>query len=324
MAQASILDQIQAFQGKFKLEEYSGFEDVLDSGRCLTEIKSFMKLVQDCPNLLIFTDGKQLVDEFCELVNHEDVWHLAEIVVPFFRLSKLENDGYLEADGADHTCLNYILNRLDRFDRLPPPPIDMHTFTNEQDMLQRRIESYFTYIGSAGVGMDPTPEKKRMVKDLLEMFDSIPGQQDDHPSTHVTEKQKELFERGWKETVTQATYTEGKGKPAGESVAQATYTKRQGKPAGTARGKGKQKQITNSGGKGPLSRYNSLKIKETPDAPVVRRQAKQKEEYRDDSFIELDDMDRSSSEFEDDYDMYENNDDDRLDSSSGATDDEEL
>ncbi|KAL8799107.1 MAG: hypothetical protein Q9182_006140 [Xanthomendoza sp. 2 TL-2023] len=317
MAQVPILDHIQAFQGKFKLEEYSGFEDVLDSGRCLTEIKNFMKLVQDCPNLLIFTDGKQLVDEFCELVNHEDVWHLAEIVVPYFRLSKLEN--YLEEDGADHTCLNYILNRLDRFDRLPPPPIDMHTFTNEQDMLQRRIESYFTYLGSAGAGIDPTPEKKRMVKDLLEMFD----RQQDDPSTHRTEKRKELSERGRKETVAQATYTEEQGKRASKTIAQSIYTKVHGKQTGTARGKGKQKHVTNSGGKEPISRCNSLKIEETLDAPVIRRQAKQKEVYRDDDFIDIDDMDRSSSEFENDGDIDDHN-DGGLDSSSGETDDKEL
>ena len=71
---------------KFRLEFYNNLQEPSDSARCLDEIERFMVLVED--NAL--EDPKPVIMEFCDFVEHDDVWHLATMVVPQFRYSRLE------------------------------------------------------------------------------------------------------------------------------------------------------------------------------------------------------------------------------------------
>ena len=66
----------------------------LDAARFQHTVMEFMDLVR---NTVIgeLSDGsknevRQLVDEFCRFVNDKEVWHLAQMVIPEFRSSLVE------------------------------------------------------------------------------------------------------------------------------------------------------------------------------------------------------------------------------------------
>lgn len=82
------MEQAEAFRGKFDLQFYNNLQASLDAAQCQRTILDFMALVRD--DAFDSLGGGQLVKDFCGLVNHKDVWHLAEMVVPEFRMSKAE------------------------------------------------------------------------------------------------------------------------------------------------------------------------------------------------------------------------------------------
>ncbi|KAI4148226.1 MAG: hypothetical protein L6R39_002853 [Caloplaca ligustica] len=87
--------------------------------------------------------GGQLVKDFCGLVNHKDVWHLAEMVVPEFRMSKAENDRY---QAQPSTCLIYVFENITQL----PARNDRTLLTTEQDMLRRRYRSMVRVLLTGG------------------------------------------------------------------------------------------------------------------------------------------------------------------------------
>lgn len=77
-----------AFEGKFNLAYYNNLKLPIDSERCQKTVEDFMALVER--NALESQEGLNLMTEFCEFVNHPDVWPLATLVIPQFRLSRVE------------------------------------------------------------------------------------------------------------------------------------------------------------------------------------------------------------------------------------------
>lgn len=57
----------------------------LDAARFQHNVMEFMSLIRNSDRSNDI--NQQLVDEFCEFVDDKEVWHLAQMVVPEFRLS---------------------------------------------------------------------------------------------------------------------------------------------------------------------------------------------------------------------------------------------
>ncbi|KAL8664749.1 MAG: hypothetical protein Q9202_002751 [Teloschistes flavicans] len=127
------MDQVMAFEGKFNLAYYNNLKLPVDSERCQKTVEDFMALVER--NAVESQEGLNLMKEFCELVNHQDVWPLATLVVPQFRLSRVENKEDQARAGGDFTCLNIVLEHIDRL----PARTDKHVLATEQDMLRQRF-----------------------------------------------------------------------------------------------------------------------------------------------------------------------------------------
>ena len=53
-------------------------------------MSAFMVLVERNDEALLCTEGFQLMMEFCSMVQHEDVWPLAEMVIFQLRMTKEE------------------------------------------------------------------------------------------------------------------------------------------------------------------------------------------------------------------------------------------
>lgn len=81
------MDEAERFQTDFRLqlEHYHNLNNPLHLGRFQNIVYEFMERVRadafdDAP-------GQELMEEFCDLVDNDHVWHLAETRVPEFRLS---------------------------------------------------------------------------------------------------------------------------------------------------------------------------------------------------------------------------------------------
>lgn len=82
------MDALGVFHEKLQLGYYNGLCEPADAARCQESIRQFMTLIED--NTIQLRRDMQLLKDFCNLVDHDDVWHLAAMVIPQFRLSKAE------------------------------------------------------------------------------------------------------------------------------------------------------------------------------------------------------------------------------------------
>jgi len=78
------MDQADDFRKKFALTGLNINNAIHLSGYQKTVIK-FMDFVRK--NAFRGSEGEELMQRFCIYVNHEKVWHLAEMVVPEFQES---------------------------------------------------------------------------------------------------------------------------------------------------------------------------------------------------------------------------------------------
>lgn len=66
----------------------------LDAARFQQNVMEFMDLVRETTvgdfNDKSNNENRRLVDEFCRFVNDKEVWHLAQMVIPEFRSSLVE------------------------------------------------------------------------------------------------------------------------------------------------------------------------------------------------------------------------------------------
>lgn len=82
------MERVNFSEEKLDLTYFNHVQSPQDVVRCQQTIMEFMDLVEN--NALQDAKGTRLMTDFCGLVNNEDVWHLAKMVVPQFRLSRLE------------------------------------------------------------------------------------------------------------------------------------------------------------------------------------------------------------------------------------------
>lgn len=79
----------ESFHGKFTLKAYNDLKDTPDLARCQRTVEEFMLLVEQ--NAFESHGGEQAMGQFCDFLNkEEEVWHLAESVVPEFRQTRSE------------------------------------------------------------------------------------------------------------------------------------------------------------------------------------------------------------------------------------------
>lgn len=62
----------------------------LDAARFQYNVMEFMDLVRHTVINKLSDTNRQLVEKFCKFVDDKEVWHLAQMVVPEFRLSLME------------------------------------------------------------------------------------------------------------------------------------------------------------------------------------------------------------------------------------------
>ena len=79
------MDRADLFRQRFKLTDHHDLEEPLDAARFMKLVFEFMKDVR--AEVWSGTEGQQLMKEFCDMIQHQEVWHLAQTVVPEFRLS---------------------------------------------------------------------------------------------------------------------------------------------------------------------------------------------------------------------------------------------
>ena len=82
------MEHAKQFVVKFDTGYYNNFLMPEDAAQCQRMIEEFMTLVEQ--NALIGSQGAQIMKQFCTFVQTEDVWHLADMVVPQFRQSRSE------------------------------------------------------------------------------------------------------------------------------------------------------------------------------------------------------------------------------------------
>ncbi|KAL8730677.1 MAG: hypothetical protein Q9166_003869 [cf. Caloplaca sp. 2 TL-2023] len=148
------MEHANVFHGQLQLQGYN-FDDPIEAARCQTNVYEFMQHVYK--NSFKGPEGKTLVDKFCNLVRHKEVCHLAEMVVPEFRMSISENDKDQRDCPGDYRCLNYVLAFLQSKDQLPTRNDGNH-ITTEQALLKARYKYYVKYIMTGGTGfpnLDP-------------------------------------------------------------------------------------------------------------------------------------------------------------------------
>ena len=82
------MDHAAKFRERFSLKKFNNLNDPLDAGRYQHTVFEFMEHVR--LNAFRGSKGEELMRDFCTYVNHEKVWHLAEMVVPEFRVTLTE------------------------------------------------------------------------------------------------------------------------------------------------------------------------------------------------------------------------------------------
>ncbi|KAL8707766.1 MAG: hypothetical protein Q9225_007711 [Loekoesia sp. 1 TL-2023] len=175
------MSQLKSSFDTFDVGRYS-FSDPQQAGQCQKTIEDFMVLVED--NALQSSEGAQSMEEFCKFIEHPNVWHLAEMVVPQLRQSRLENE-QADKDG-DFTCLNYILDHLTRL----PIRNDDHVMTTEQEMLRARFRLWARYVLTAGNSdMDMKPGDEELVEECLPILDAFPNERT-RTKAHTTRMNK--------------------------------------------------------------------------------------------------------------------------------------
>lgn len=81
------MERARALRSSLNIDAYD-FGSVSDVGRYQTVIRSFIALVEQ--DSLLGDEGKQFMDEFCRLMCYREVWFIAEMVIPQFRMSAIE------------------------------------------------------------------------------------------------------------------------------------------------------------------------------------------------------------------------------------------
>lgn len=81
------MDHAETIHERLSVSAYD-LQDLFESTRCQKAIEDFM--LQVSKNAFWNTKGKQLMTEFCEMVDNDVVWHLAEMAVPQFEQSLQE------------------------------------------------------------------------------------------------------------------------------------------------------------------------------------------------------------------------------------------
>lgn len=74
------MEQAKQFLVKFDTGYYNNFLMPEDAAQCQRMIEEFMALVEH--NALTGPEGAQIMQQFCTFVQMDDVWHLADMVVP--------------------------------------------------------------------------------------------------------------------------------------------------------------------------------------------------------------------------------------------------
>ena len=84
------MDNANFFHGKFDLAYYNHLKRSVNASRCQRVISAFIVLVERNDEALLCTEGFQLMMEFCSMVQYEDIWPLAEMVIFQLRMIKEE------------------------------------------------------------------------------------------------------------------------------------------------------------------------------------------------------------------------------------------
>ncbi|KAL9007009.1 MAG: hypothetical protein Q9180_009737, partial [Flavoplaca navasiana] len=77
----------RALRSSLDFDAYD-FPKTSEIARCQSVVRSFMELVMQ--DSLIGDEGRQLLDQFCRLLCHREVWFAAETVIPQLRMTLAE------------------------------------------------------------------------------------------------------------------------------------------------------------------------------------------------------------------------------------------
>ncbi|KAI4237485.1 MAG: hypothetical protein LQ349_001829 [Xanthoria aureola] len=109
------------------------------------DVRKFQDTVEDFVGLARkdkLADDQTLIQDFCALVNKQDTWHHACMVVPEFRRAKTRPILGEPADASIGIQMSNILDQLQSL--LPPPLLERDILTSEQDLLSQRFGNWIT------------------------------------------------------------------------------------------------------------------------------------------------------------------------------------
>ncbi|KAL8837174.1 MAG: hypothetical protein Q9170_002635 [Blastenia crenularia] len=126
--------------------------DLLALARFQSTVDDFIALARE--DKVDESTNQQMIDMFCELVKDEEVWFLAQTMVPEFRSLKIDRiKKAIEARNSG--CmgqLDRILLRLEDWKRLPVLILDRNILIGEHDMLDQRHRMMVEHIATGGRG----------------------------------------------------------------------------------------------------------------------------------------------------------------------------
>ena len=79
------MNRMESYRHKFKLISHNDLQEPLDAARFQNVVFKFMEDVRS--NVWSTEEGEVLMNDFCDYVKYEEVWHLAQMIVPEFRLA---------------------------------------------------------------------------------------------------------------------------------------------------------------------------------------------------------------------------------------------